>query len=469
MNRGLVLNEEGAFQGYTLFSPLADDEVYLIDMEGEVVHSWQLERSGSCVYLLDDGSILQCLEEPENPRFRGGGLCGRMEILDWEGNKTWSWSFMSDSGTQHHDVELMPNGNILFVAWEHLPQEDALMLGRDPEFVGPGGMWPDVVYEVKPLPPDDVEVVWEWHSWDHLIQDLDEEAAGYGSPADEVGRIDINADHRDQPPLTAAEKERRRKIEEEMQALGYVGGDEEEEEDGGDDRRDGRRREREPDWLHTNAVDYHAGHDLIALSTPNLNEVWIIDHSTTTEEAASPFGGRREQGGDLLWRWGNPRNYGAGTNRDRRFFYQHNPTFIDGEDGELRLLVYNNGGGRPDGDYSSVEELVLPFDPDKGFLREPGEAFGPEEPAWIYQEKGDFFSSFISGAQRLPNGNTLICEGSTGRLIEVTPAGERVWLYENVYGGDTDRGENAPPVPPKAIFRCLRYGVDHPGVARLRD
>jgi len=116
-----------------------------------------------------------------------------------------------------------------------------------------------------------------------------------------------------------------------------------------------------------------------------------------------------------------------------------------------------------------VEELVLPFDPDKGFLREPGEAFGPEEPAWIYQEKGDFFSSFISGAQRLPNGNTLICEGSTGRLIEVTPAGERVWLYENVYGGDTDRGENAPPVPPKAIFRCLRYGVDHPGVARLRD
>ena len=63
----------------------------------------------------------------------------------------------------------------------------------------------------------------------------------------------------------------------------------------------------EVDWLHTNGIDYNAEYDLIVLSVPRMNELWVIDHSTTTEEALGSTGGRWGKGGDLLWRWGNPR------------------------------------------------------------------------------------------------------------------------------------------------------------------
>jgi hypothetical protein len=195
-------------------------------------------------------------------------------------------------------------------------------------------------------------------------------------------------------------------------------------------------------------------------------ELWVIDHSTTTEEAAWTSGGRWGRGGDLLWRWGNPRTYGCGTDADQRLFYQHNPVWIPGETpGELRLLVYNNGGGRPDGDWSSVDELVLPFDPEQGFLREPGQAFGPAAPAWTYSDKGSFFSGFISGAQRLPGGNTLICEGAPGRLLEVTREGQVVWEFVNPFGGDFMATPNAGQAPKTALFRATRLAPDHPGLA----
>jgi len=240
-----------------------------------------------------------------------------------------------------------------------------------------------------------------------------------------------------------------------MAALGYGGDDEED--DGGLPRRGNA-----PDWLHTNAIDYHPEYDLIVLSSPHLNEIFVIDHSTTTDEAATDSGGRWGHGGDLLWRWGNPRNYGAGDDADRRLFYQHDPTWLATETpGELRLLVHNNGQGRPDPPYSSVDELVLPFDPERGFLREEGEAFGPEAPVWSYSDPGNYYSSFISGCQRLPNGNTLICSGAQGRVFEVTPAGKVVWDFRNGFG-DPD---NAAGIPPQAIYRAYRIPADHPGLA----
>src|SRR5262249_3866838 len=82
---------------------------------------------------------------------------------------------------------------------------------------------------------------------------------------------------------------------------------------------------------------------------------------------------------------------------------------------------------------SSVEELVLPADGEGRYARKPGKAYGPDGPAWSYAapKKTDFFSFFISGAERLPNGNTLICSGANGTLFEVTPRGETVWKYIN--------------------------------------
>ena len=128
--------------------------------------------------------------------------------------------------------------------------------------------------------------------------------------------------------------------------------------------------------------------------------------------------GSRGKGGDLLYRWGNPRAYRAGTKADQTLFVQHNAHWIPrGFPGAGHLLVFNNGGDRPDGTIRRLTSSSSPVDAQGRYTREPGKAFGPGQAVWSYSapKKSDFYSSFISGAQRLPNGNTLICSGPTAR------------------------------------------------------
>jgi hypothetical protein len=472
--RGLLRNDPEAFDGVTLFSPLNSNDTYLIDMDGEVLHQWRTDSmTASGLYLMNDGTLLRAGREDHEPKFRGGGIGGRIQRLAPDGSVLWSYQLASENLWHHHDLEPLPNGNLLAIAWERLPREEAIRLGREPAQVGAAGLWADVVLEIRPTLPEGGEIVWTWRSQDHLIQDFDPQAAGYGSIPDHPGRIDVNADHRDQPPLTEEERRAAAELEEELAAIGYVGGAEDEEEvetDAGGPA--SSELDRDGDWLHTNAVAYQAEHDLIVLSTPNYCELWIIDHSTTTAEAAGSSGGRYGRGGDLLWRWGNPKNYGRGGEAERRLFYQHDPTWLSYGGGALGLLVFNNGRGRPEGDYSysSVDELPLPFDPERGFTRAEDAPFGPEEPDWTYAPgREDFFSAFISGAQRLPNGNTLICSGAPGRIFEVTPSGLVVWDFKNPYGGEVEPPEHAGRAPPLALFRATRLPRNHPGVVALLD
>jgi len=462
--RGLTKRLEGAFEGYTMVAPLRTTKVLLLDMDGRVVHEWEcgLPAAGG-VYLLENGHLLYPARPKENPRFKGGGIGGLIHELDWDGNLVWSFSLGDDYQTLHHDVEPLPNGNLLAIAWEHRFREDAIAFGRDPASVAEPGMWPDCVLELKPIRPEGAEVVWEWHVWDHLIQDFDEAAENHGSIAEHPGRLDANHDHRGEPPMTEEERERIEAMEAQMAALGYTG-DEDEEEDGAEAPAPGSPLDGVPDWMHTNAVDYHPGLDLIVLSSPALSEIFVIDHALTTEEAMFEDAGRWQKGGAILWRWGNPAKYGAGGFSDRALFYQHDPQWVFDGSQELKLTVFNNGGGRPDGDWSSVEELVLPFTPEKGFTCEPGEPFGPSKPSWIYAKKGEFLSSFISGAQRLPNGNMLICSGAPGRVFEVTRAGEIVWEWLNPTEGTAEVGTGGN-APPRALFRATRYAPDYPGLA----
>jgi len=463
-NLGLQHRAEGAFEGYTLINPLSSTKTLLVDMDGKVVHSWDSrENGGGLAYLLEDGSLVRSAVVPDNPRFKGGGMGGKLQRFSWDGELLWEFVMADDYQTLHHDIAPLPNGNFLAIAWEHRFREDAIAYGRDPKTITDKGMWTDAVYELKPLGQNDAEIVWEWHAWDHLIQDFDPDLEGHGSIPDHPELIDINADHRGQPPMSPEEIAKKKEIEEEMRQTGYAGGVDHDDGDTGGAPPDSRSTL--PDWLHTNAIDYHAELDLIVLSTPNLNEIWVIDHSLSSDDAMENDGGRFGVGGGLLYRWGNPRNYGRGTSADRWLFYQHDPTWLGGA-GELALLLFNNGQGR-DGDYSSVEEIHLPFDAKKGFEREPGRSYGPDQPSWIYVDRGTFFSSFISGAQRLPNGNTLICEGAEGRVFEVTPEAEIVWDFLNPVGGDARTPKGQPSVPAKALFRATRVALDHPAVARL--
>ena len=189
------------------------------------------------------------------------------------------------------------------------------------------------------------------------------------------------------------------------------------------------------------------------VSVHAFSEFWIIDHSTTTAEAAGHKGGRSGKGGDLLYRWGNPRAYRNGSKMEQRLFNQHNAHWIaPGLSGEGHMLVFNNGSGRPGGDSSSVDEIVLPVDSQGQYARNRRGPYGPTQAVWTYSapQKSDFYSFFISGAQRLPNGNTLICSGFNGTVFEVTPDKEVVWKYANPVMGNPG-GPGGPGGPPGGV------------------
>jgi hypothetical protein len=494
---GLVRHAEGAFEGYTLFAPLRSTHTYLIDMKGQVVHEWESDAPpGNSVYLLENGHLLRTASVRDNPTFRGGGMGGRIQEIDWDGTVLWDYVYSTESHLHHHDVERLPSGNVLLVAWERKSAEEAIEAGRDPSLVREGGeLWPDHVVEVKPTGRTTGEIVWAWHAWDHLVQDRDPKKKNYGAVSEHPELIDINGD---QGRGRMSEEERRR-----LEALGYVRG-------GGAERRRGEHRgPGGHDWTHINSIDYHPELDQIALSVHTFNEIWVIDHGTTTAEAAGHTGGRHGRGGDLLYRWGNPEAWGRGSAEDRRLFRQHDARWIDaGLPGAGHFLLFNNGSHGEGRAWSSVDEIAPPVDAEGRYRLVEGEAYGPEGPTWTYaaEERTEFYSSHISGADRLPNGNTLVCEGETGRLFEVTREGRIVWEYVSPHEGnvgppppmmgglrlpgDLPDGRRRPAGPPPrfgerrggrrglgpgpgggggGIFRAERYAPDYPGLARLRE
>jgi len=182
--------------------------------------------------------------------------------------------------------------------------------------------------------------------------------------------------------------------------------------------------------MHTDSIDYNDEFDQILLSIHNFNEIWVLDHSTTTQEAAGHTGGNSGKGGDLLYRWGNPVVYRRGTITNQKLFSPHDASWIKpGYPGEGNILLFNNGVNRPGGEYSSVEEITPPVDDTGNYSLTPGSAFGPTAPTWTYTANPptSFFVSHLSGAQRLINGNTLICDGESGNTFEVTPIGSMIW------------------------------------------
>ncbi len=471
-----------AFGGFTLVAPLSSTRVHLIDMAGEEVHHWDtLEKAGESSYLTPRGTLLRCRETPDHPTFQdAGGHGGGVFEYSATGEVLWEFPWDNEHGLQHHDIEELPNGNVLFVAWDRGTREEALAAGRDPDLLEGAEWWSGAIYEVRPTRPKGGEIVWSWHSKDHLIQNYDRDLANYGDPATHPERIDINGD-RDPKPPSAKEQS---KLDAQMRAAGYAGGDPAPVEDKGKDgdkdedkpeptaeekakkaadkaRRD---RVRDADWMHTNAVDYNADLDQIVISVRRFDEVWIIDHNTTREEAKGPAG-------DLLYRFGNNYAYGMGEWRERRFLGQHNVHWIEsGHIGEGNLIIFNNGA-KPRR-WSTIVEWWAPRDTDGRYPRVDGQPFGPTQYEWSYQADDiqSFYAPFISGVQRLPNGNTLICSGPDGRLFEVTQEGQTVWDWQNAFdpvGPDPEKLKKDRH--PDALFRATRYAPDSPAIQGLRD
>lgn len=477
--RGLLKKTEAASEGFTLFSPLRSQASLLVDLDGEVVHRWETDCApGNSAYLQANGDLIRC-GRMSNEIFRGGGQGGKIQRLSWYGELLWDLDLSTDEMLAHHDIAILPNGNILVIAWEYKSPAAAQAAGRNQAQISAAGFWPDMVLEYQFDEEGDASVVWEWHSFDHLIQDHDELVAHHGDVAAHPELIDVNGDQRANPgagKLLAErnkkrEERRKRELKERMRALGYTGADGEEERD---PQADGPAS---GDWLHTNAIDYNAQHDLILLSVRTFSEVWVIDHSTSTAEAKTHQGGRYKRGGDLLYRFGNPKAFDHETNSPQRLFRQHDARWLGDTSQGLSVLVFNNGEGRSDNPFTTVDEFILPFDVETGF-----DSNRPEL-SWQYKSEDPttFFASFVSGAQRLPNGNTLICNGVLGHLFEVDRAGSTVWEYRNPFVGvDPLEPKSAKPVagqsnrPPSknpksmlryGMFRATRISKTHPGLA----
>lgn len=416
-----------AYKGYTLFAPKQNKMTYLINNEGRKMHEWTASNypPGQSVYLLENGHLLRtCMIQSQLGT--GGGEGGRLEEYDWDDNLVWSLDFSTSTYMQHHDIRQLPNGNILMLVVEKKTYAQVLAAGFDPsklnsEILQKGFMLPDYIVEIDPTLPSGGTVVWEWHVWDHLIQDFDAAKSNYGVVNAHPELIDCDGDHRQLPLF----------------------------------------------WNHMNSIDYNPALDQIALSVRGNSEVWIIDHSTTTAQAAGHTGGAHGKGGDLLYRWGNPLTYGAGTVSSQKYFEQHDVEWVrPGCPGAGNLTCFNNGLGRTPA-YSTVDEITPPVDASGNYAYTAGSAFGPSAVTWNYTANppSSLYSENISGAQRLPNGNTLICEGGHGDFTEVTSGGSLVWRYINPVtdDGPLAQGTVVPgnPVRPdetmNSVFRVYRY------------
>jgi Arylsulfotransferase (ASST) len=419
---GVSVNDAKAFKGYTLVAPMNSTKAHLIDLEGHIVHTWECGSTPALsTYLLDNGNLLRPASMGKGgPGIPGAG--GRIQEFSWDGTLVWDYKFESKNQNAHHDITRLPNGNVLMVVSDRKSKDEAIAAGRRPELSGDGVM-ADAIIEVKRTGKNTGEIVWEWHCWDHLVQDHDKTKANFGKVSAAPERIDVNYAHGAFGKFVA-----KKDGQDKLKGLGYIG-----------DAGVGMGKfNPSADWTHVNAVAYNADLDQVMISVHAFSEIWIIDHSTTTKEAAGKTGGKYGKGGDLLYRWGNPQAYRTGTNAEQRLFQQHNAHWIPkGLPGAGNILVFNNGGRRPDGSYSSVDEIVPPVTKMGNYERKSGVAFGPKKAEWSYSAptKSEFFAQLISGAHRLSNGNTLICSGPDSTVFEVTKEKEVVWKFVNPQKG----------------------------------
>lgn len=372
-NAGLVtiFNPEKVQEGLVLVNDASNNRVYLMEkQESNILFEWDLPSGiGNDAELLENGNLLVALTV-EDPAYTFGGYGGRLAIIAPSGELLWDYTYSSEINLSHHDLEMLPNGNVLFLAWEKKDKDEIIAngyIGEDEK------LFAEKLIEINPV---NNEIVWEWNSWDHLVQDEDPNALNYANVSDNPTRIDINY----------------------MDVLkegSYAG-----------------------DFMHANGLEYDEVRDLIYLSVNYFSEVWVIDHSTTSSESASGFGGNQLVGGDLVYRFGNPAAY-KNNSSERMFFHNHNPNLVPG--GES-LLIFSNGIPSNDA-HSTVYELKIPdtFKLLKDQIHEL-------EVAWSFTDE-DLFSAKVSGAYRLPNGNTLITQGTFG-FWEVTESKEVVWKFE---------------------------------------
>lgn len=399
-----------------LFAPLFSTSTYLIDKDNKIVKEWFSQyQAGQSAYLLEDGSILRAGKTHDADNFfvkalaempnmvLGFNVGGIVQRISSDNLAEWHFSFFDDSFMPHHDVEMLPNGNVLLIAWEYKTPQQAIQAGRDPSLVKKYGLWVDAIFEIKPVGDTGGKVVWEWHAWDHMIQNFDPSKDNYGVLAEHPGKLNINNDRHVLLPA---------------------------------------------DLMHSNSITYIEKWDQVILSSYNYSEFYIIDHSTTSAEAAGDAGGKYGRGGEFLYRWGNPSNYGIKNSGAFTMAGVHDPNWIE-ETGHIIMFDNDAKEGR-----SRIVEIVPPRLPDGTYEMTPEGFYGPVSPVFV----ADLGTEPVVGvAQRLESGNTFTCECTKNRTKLVAPDGNVI--------ASRDVAEYVRLKSPGA-FRLIAYPANSEGVRR---
>jgi len=414
------------WEGYTIFTPYApaggSTSTYLLNTDGETINTWEHERNpASMPYLRPDSSIVYPYVV-DTPSMSAGGVGGGIQIISWNGGILWDYELSNTDLQHHHDIQLLPNGNILAIAWERKTALEAFSLGREVIDNPINQMWSEVIIEIEPIGDDEANIVWEWHLWDHLIQNIDVQYPDFGNISEHPELFNINQGIVGSPTASNG------------------------------------------DWFHINAVDYNEELDQIVFSSRLQDEIFIIDHSTTSEEAATHTGGHCGKGGDFLYRWGNPQNYSRGSESDQKLDDQHGINWIPASyPGSGNLILFNNLYSPF---VSAIFELSPPLNENGCYDILENESFAPLEPIWIHTES--YQSDRQSGAFRLGNGNTLITDANSVRIIEVDYSGNIQWEYN--FTGNSNMIPRAQKYPIDYLEADILHGdVNNDGIINILD
>lgn len=377
--------------GYVLYNNSNQSTARLLNTQGVFAHTWSCPTPYSySMALKPDGHIVRTAVHTGNSFFTPA-ISGKVQELDPQGQVVWEFIYSTANYVTHHDMCLMPNGNVLLLAYVKRTLAELQAMG----YTGNTARYPGRIIEIEPT-GNTAQVVWQWDIEDRFIQYVDPNKPNYLPIADHPERLNINV------------------------AASGSG----------------------IDWFHENGIDYNPELDQIAFSARHLNEIFIIDHSTTTAEAAGHSGGNGGRGGDFLFRWGKPANYGvAGTQRIPNAV--HDVRWIKpGRPGAGQLMFVNNNIG---GNTTAIDVI----DPERvgaNYPWTPGTVWGPDMHAWRHTCLT--YASGQSAADRLPDGNTFVAL-SGGFMYEINSSGQLVWQYA---------------ASPQKAFR---YTCDDPGIIAL--
>jgi len=403
-----------SFNGFALYNAQGSNTTYLIDENQNIAHTWDMNTECNYTVALKENGNLVRGTKGNTSVFSNGNIAagaGIVQEIAPDGSIVWSFDYADNDHVSHHDLTLVGD-NVLLTAYEKKTSTELNAAGFNN---ASSDKWPTHFVELEPDGNGGANIVWEWHIWDHMCQDTDPNGPNYVSNiSDYPELININM----------------------IQAQGGPGG-------GGGD------------WFHVNGVDYNEDLDQIVFSSRFASEIYIIDHSTTTAEAATHSGGNSGMGGDILYRWGNPSNYGmTGTQIIDNAVHDARWITDDGRPNGGYLQIFNNSG--VSNSVSAIDGIETPWDAATNtYLRTPGQAFEPFSYTTRYECA--YSASGQSASDRMSNGNIYVNasggQGGAGVMYELDAVtGQIIW---GPYNAQSQKG--------------FRYECDYPGIIALES